>query len=155
MSQTDTNLDNTDLDRSLIVAIVTAAGSGIAISANDITLPSPFSGGITANNTTNNITGVSIVRINTSTLTGTGTLNFTVGSSELTWIAPGDSSLEEMISETPEGFSINVAMGVHMSDFASGRFSVTGSSLEKRRTKRQHLTLSIHIQMLLLYVCRK
>ncbi|MHA1973181.1 MAG: TldD/PmbA family protein [Candidatus Hodarchaeales archaeon] len=42
-------------------------------------------------------------------------------------IRPGTASLDEMISETPEGFSIRTIMGVHMSDFASGRFSVTGS----------------------------
>ncbi|MCG3218601.1 MAG: TldD/PmbA family protein, partial [Candidatus Heimdallarchaeota archaeon] len=42
-------------------------------------------------------------------------------------IAPGDASYDEMVQETKEGFSINNIMGVHMSDFASGRFSVTGS----------------------------
>lgn len=42
-------------------------------------------------------------------------------------VKPGDSSLEEMIAETAEGFSINTVMGVHMSDKASGRFAVTGS----------------------------
>ncbi|MHA1910140.1 MAG: TldD/PmbA family protein [Candidatus Kariarchaeaceae archaeon] len=42
-------------------------------------------------------------------------------------IAPGDASYEEMVQETMEGFSINNVMGVHMSDYASGRFSVTGS----------------------------
>ena len=40
---------------------------------------------------------------------------------------PGDSSYEEMVAETREGFSITSVMGVHMSDFASGRFSVTGN----------------------------
>jgi predicted Zn-dependent protease len=42
-------------------------------------------------------------------------------------VTPGDSSYDEMVQETKEGFSINSVMGVHMSDFASGRFSVTGS----------------------------
>ncbi len=43
-----------------------------------------------------------------------------------TVIEPGDSSLEEMISETKEGFMMKNLMGVHMSDFSSGRFAVTG-----------------------------
>ncbi|MHA1228759.1 MAG: TldD/PmbA family protein [Candidatus Hodarchaeales archaeon] len=42
-------------------------------------------------------------------------------------ISQGNSSLEEMISETSEGFCIRNVMGTHMSDYASGRFSVTGS----------------------------
>ena len=42
-------------------------------------------------------------------------------------IEPGDSSSEEMISETKEGFMLNNFMGIHMSDLSSGRFAVTGS----------------------------
>lgn len=41
-------------------------------------------------------------------------------------ILPGDSSQEEMISETKEGFMLRSLMGLHMSDTSSGRFSVTG-----------------------------
>jgi len=44
-----------------------------------------------------------------------------------TKIAPGDSSLDEMISETQEGFMLKNFMGIHMSDLSSGRFAVTGS----------------------------
>ncbi|UJG43354.1 MAG: TldD/PmbA family protein [Candidatus Heimdallarchaeum endolithica] len=44
-----------------------------------------------------------------------------------TIIEPGDSSKEEMIQETKEGFMLQNFMGIHMSDFSSGRFSVTGS----------------------------
>ena len=44
-----------------------------------------------------------------------------------TVIGPGDSTVEEMILETKKGFMINNIMGVHMSDYASGRFAVTGS----------------------------
>ncbi len=44
-----------------------------------------------------------------------------------TLVKPGNSTLDEMISETREGFMLNSLMGVHMSDFSSGRFSVTGS----------------------------
>ncbi len=42
-------------------------------------------------------------------------------------IKPGDSSLNEMIEETKEGFMLKNFMGIHMSDFSSGRFSVTGN----------------------------
>ena len=42
-------------------------------------------------------------------------------------IEPGDSSVEEMISETNEGFMLKNFMGIHMSDLSSGRFAVTGS----------------------------
>ena len=44
-----------------------------------------------------------------------------------TIIEPGDSTLEEMIRETKEGFMLKSFMGIHMSDFSSGRFAVTGS----------------------------
>ncbi|MCE7741789.1 MAG: TldD/PmbA family protein [Candidatus Heimdallarchaeota archaeon] len=44
-----------------------------------------------------------------------------------TIIEPGNSSLDEMLSETKEGFMLKSFMGIHMSDFSSGRFAVTGS----------------------------
>lgn len=44
-----------------------------------------------------------------------------------TIVEPGDSSYEEMIAETKEGFAIKSLMGIHMSDFSSGRFAVTGA----------------------------
>ena len=44
-----------------------------------------------------------------------------------TIIKPGDSSLDEMLTETREGFMMKNFMGLHMSDFSSGRFAVTGS----------------------------
>ncbi len=44
-----------------------------------------------------------------------------------TKIEPGDASLDEMISETQEGFMLKNFMGIHMSDLSSGRFAVTGS----------------------------
>jgi len=42
-------------------------------------------------------------------------------------IEPGDSSVDEMIAETKEGFMLKNFMGIHMSDLSSGRFAVTGS----------------------------
>ncbi len=50
----------------------------------------------------------------------------TIGS-YATIIDAGDSSLDEMLSETKEGFMLKSFMGIHMSDFSSGRFAVTGS----------------------------
>ncbi len=44
-----------------------------------------------------------------------------------TIIEPGNSSLDEMLFETKEGFMLKSFMGIHMSDFSSGRFAVTGS----------------------------
>ncbi|MBD3190866.1 MAG: hypothetical protein GF308_09495 [Candidatus Heimdallarchaeota archaeon] len=41
-------------------------------------------------------------------------------------VAPGDATKDEMIQETREGFMVRSLMGLHMSDFSSGRFSVTG-----------------------------
>jgi PmbA protein len=41
-------------------------------------------------------------------------------------ILGGDSTKEEMIAETREGFMVRSLMGLHMSDPSSGRFSVTG-----------------------------
>ena len=43
------------------------------------------------------------------------------------FIDSGDSSLEEMIEDTKEGFMLKNFMGLHMSDLSSGRFAVTGS----------------------------
>lgn len=92
LPQTDTNLDNDSVDRSLIIAKVTGAGSGVSITSGDIELPSSLSGGVSAINTTRNITGVDIVRINVDTPTGSGTLFFNSSTSELEWTAPGDVS---------------------------------------------------------------
>jgi PmbA protein len=47
--------------------------------------------------------------------------------SHATIIQPGDSSLDEMLGETKEGFMLKNFMGIHMSDYSSGRFAVTGS----------------------------
>ncbi|MHA1397180.1 MAG: TldD/PmbA family protein [Candidatus Heimdallarchaeaceae archaeon] len=44
-----------------------------------------------------------------------------------TFIQPGNSSLEEIIQETKEGFLLKNFMGIHMSDLSSGRFAVTGT----------------------------
>jgi len=41
-------------------------------------------------------------------------------------ILGGDSTKEEMIAETREGFMLRSLMGLHLSDQSSGRFSVTG-----------------------------
>ncbi|MGC9780165.1 MAG: TldD/PmbA family protein [Candidatus Heimdallarchaeota archaeon] len=41
-------------------------------------------------------------------------------------ILGGDSSKDEMIAETREGFMLRSLMGLHMSDQSSGRFSITG-----------------------------
>ena len=92
LPQTDSNLDNNDKDRSLVVAIIVSPGSGVAISSGNIILPTQFTGGISAIKTTNNIPGVNIVRISPTTETGIGTLTFTFSTGELEWVAPGDTN---------------------------------------------------------------
>ena len=49
----------------------------------------------------------------------------TIGTNSLE-VLPGDSSKDEMIQETKEGFMLRSLMGLHMSDPSSGRFSITG-----------------------------
>ena len=73
-----------------------------------------------------------------------------------TVIEPGDASVEEMIAETREGFMIKSVMGVHMSDFSSGRFAVTGSGWYIKNGEKkfavQDITLASTIPELLLNI---
>lgn len=92
LPQTDENLNNTDLDRSLVVAIIVSPGPGVSISSSNIVLPSQFTGGVTATKVTNNVTGADVIRISSTTPTGIGTLTFTFSTGELEWVAPNDTS---------------------------------------------------------------
>ena len=73
-----------------------------------------------------------------------------------TKIESGDASLDEMISETQEGFMLKNFMGIHMSDLSSGRFAVTGSGwyIKKGEIKYpvQDISLSGTIPDLLLNI---
>lgn len=73
-----------------------------------------------------------------------------------TIIEPGDASVNEMIEEIKEGFMMKSLMGVHMSDFSSGRFSVTGSGwyIKKGEIKTpvQDISISGTIPELLLNI---
>lgn len=113
----DDNLSNDSIDRALIVAIIEAQGSGVAIPITAIQSSPIYSSAITIENTTNNITGVAIVAAESGTPSGTGSLSWNYNNGTLTWIAPDDISgnpvnvldggLFELIS-SPSGRSLNV-----------------------------------------------
>lgn len=88
---TDSNLDNDATDRALLISIVTAQGSGISLISSNVDIPTNFGGGISAN-MTDPIDGVSILRIDSNTITGTGSLSYAYSSKELVWVAPEDTS---------------------------------------------------------------
>ncbi len=73
-----------------------------------------------------------------------------------TIIEPGDATVDEMIEEIKEGFMMKSLMGIHMSDFSSGRFSVTGSGwyIKKGEVKTpvQDISMSGTIPELLLNI---
>jgi hypothetical protein len=100
LPESDSNFDNDSLDRALVVAVVTAQGSGVDLIATNIELSSAFGGGTTAV-ISGNLPGVSIIRISDDTPSGTGTLDYVNATDELTWTAPGDTS----------GVAQNVATG--------------------------------------------
>lgn len=109
LSATDDNLSNDALDRGLILTIVSANGAGIAITTSDITLPSTFNSAVQVINSTNNITGVSIVTIDRTVSTGTGELDFTT-TPDIRWKAPGEVAF---------GAPVNIAV--------TGTFTLTSS----------------------------
>ncbi len=92
---TDSNLNNDAQDRALVVARVTAQGVGINLVPQNIEQVSIFGSALSAVNTTNNITGVSIIAIDRTTITGIGELAFDFVSpteQNITWKAPGDGT---------------------------------------------------------------
>jgi len=97
----DTNLDNTSYNRSLVLAVVTAQGSGVNLVTSNIELSSAFGGGVTATVTGSAIPGVAIIRVDENTPAGVGTLSYTYSTGELEWVAPDDTS----------GVPVNVAIG--------------------------------------------
>jgi len=89
---TDDNLENDSIDRAMIVAVIEAQGSGIVIPISAISSPSIYNSAITIENTTNNITGVSIVAAESGTPSGTASLSWSYNNGTLTWVAPEDIS---------------------------------------------------------------
>ena len=91
LSDTDDNLNNNAKDRALILAIVTAKGTGVSLTSNDVALPTIFDTAITASKT-NNITGVSLITLSRNTESGTGILSYTSATQRITWQAPDDTN---------------------------------------------------------------
>lgn len=92
LSYTDANLDNDAKDRILIIATITAKGTGSTFVNDDINNADLFTNAITVTNLTNNITGVDVTSVDADTTTGTATLEYVYGNGTLRYIAPGDSS---------------------------------------------------------------
>lgn len=89
LPMSDVVLSNNAQERALLVAIVT--GTGGALTGNSIQLPSTFRNALQTNQPTN-ITGLTIIAIDSTTATGTGTFTFLTGPKTITWQAPGEGS---------------------------------------------------------------
>jgi hypothetical protein len=124
---TDSNLSNNALDRVLLLAVVTASGTGISLTNANITYSSDFGGAIIATNTTGNIGGVTVLNTEKTTPTGNGVLALTVAGpvKTVTWKAPNDgfagSAVDISVSGTYVLYSGNALQYI--------RISVIGSSL--------------------------
>ena len=64
-------------------------------------------------------------------------------------ILGGNSTVDEMIAETREGFMLRSLMGLHMSDASSGRFSVTGFGWYIKNGEIKHPVQDISISGIL------
>ena len=84
-------LSSNALDRALILALVTGNGIGNPLTGGSIQLPTSFQNTLQANQPVN-ITGVTIIQLDTTTPTGTGTLSYNSGTQQITWQAPGEGS---------------------------------------------------------------
>ena len=92
LSATDDNLANDAVDRALILAKVTANGTGVALTSSSITSPSVFSGSFYANpSTPTAFGGVDITAVDPNSGTGTGLLEYEYVSPnyKLRWTSPG------------------------------------------------------------------
>jgi hypothetical protein len=84
-------LTSNSVDRSILLAIVTANGPAIALTGGSIQGPSVFQPALQVTQPIN-VSGVSILFVDPNTVLGSGILSFTAGVLQLTWQAPGDSS---------------------------------------------------------------
>lgn len=88
---TNTVLSSNALDRALVLALVTGNGAGIPLTGTSIQLPTSFQNTLQTNQPTH-ITGVTIIQLDTTTPTGTGTLSYNAGTQQITWQAPTEGS---------------------------------------------------------------
>lgn len=91
---TSTNLDNDALDRTVLLAVVTAQGNGVALQPGNIKNSTAWIDILSTDNTTT-ITGVEIVSVSPDTQVGSGTLTYTPTTGgnpdRLSWRAPNDN----------------------------------------------------------------
>lgn len=106
LPETDNNLSNDSRDRSLILAVVTAQGSGVAITESNITSPPIFDSAITLEQVTANITGIELIQASPGTPNGNGTLQFTFSNTTIVWIAPTDTSGDSVNIGTSGDFTL-------------------------------------------------
>ncbi len=82
-------LTTNDQNRGAIIAKVTANGPAVALTDGSIENASPFPNSLNSTQPVN-ITGITVISVDTDTDVGTGTLSFNFGTTALTWSAPGD-----------------------------------------------------------------
>jgi len=144
LPDTDDNLNNDAKDRALVVAIVTAQGVGISLTSSNIEIPSAFSGGTSAT-IQGVLSGVDIIRINSDTPSGIGSIEFTVIGKLLVWIAPGDSSGTSVdisaggvfiLTSQPSGLTLTVLISNALLPVTDTVVSVTVTNIYKQSILR-------------------
>lgn len=91
LTASDPVLSNNDRNRSVVLARVTANGPAVPLTIGSIELPSLQPAALTSGQPVN-ITGITIISVDSQTAPGTGTLTYAFGAQTLTWAAPGDSA---------------------------------------------------------------
>lgn len=110
LSLNDAVLSNNDRNRACILAIVTANGVGIPLTAGSIQLPTVYQAVLQSNQPAN-ITGVIIISIDSNTPVGNGVLAWTFGTSSITWKAPGEGSFGAPTVITSSGAYFIISSG--------------------------------------------
>jgi len=112
---TDSNTTNDAQDRALLLGIVTAQGIGVPLTSTAIVNATAIGGALQVSNLTNLVTGVSVLTIDRTTPSGTGTLTFTYvsGASTLSWTAPGDTTAGTPVTILNSGSYTLTALSGH------------------------------------------
>jgi hypothetical protein len=110
LPQTDAILANNAKDRSLLLAIVTANGVGVALTASSIVGTSVFRTVLNSSQPVN-ISGVKVLQVDSFTAVGNGTLSFTAATKVITWAAPGDTAGAGVTLTTSQSYTLASANG--------------------------------------------
>ena len=92
LPDSDENLNNDAKDRALVLAKITAHGTGVGLTVSDISLPTIFGNAITAVNITGTILGAAIYNVDRTTPTGSGYLQYNTTTKNMYWQSPGTAS---------------------------------------------------------------